>query len=78
MTHQIFEKPVIQEFVNYCEEFYGPNGLYPLGCNRADIKSAILTYVQRLTGYGPDTWGYGDSVDRERVAEILQKRGFTA
>jgi len=76
MKHNIFNKPVIREFVSYCESFYGPAGIYPLGCNRADIESAILTYVQTLASYGQGAWGYGDSIDRERVADILCKRGF--
>lgn len=76
MAHQIFDKPVIRAFADYCESFYGPGGIYPLGCNRADIESAILAYVQKLASYGSDAWGYGDSVDRERVADILCQRGF--
>lgn len=76
MSHQIFDKPVIREFVEYCESFYGPGGIYPLGCNRADIESAILAYVEKLVVHEFWTWGFGDSVDRERVADILCQRGF--
>lgn len=75
MAHQIFDKWTVIRFANYCESFYGPEGIYPLGCNRSDIEGAILHYFQTMHTQG-QTWGDGDSVDRERIAEILCQRGF--
>jgi hypothetical protein len=76
MAHQIFDKWQMVRFANYCESFYGGGGIYPLGCNRQDIEGAILKYLSILAKHPVWTWGFGDSVDRERVAEILCDKGF--
>lgn len=62
------------EFLEYLNEFYGKKGLYADdlkgGFSKAELRKAMNTYLQKL-GSAP-TWGYGDSVDRERVRQILQ------
>ncbi len=80
------------EFADYVWEFYSPNSeLYPIkGLTIEDVFQAIFTYKQRLLkvsynnpeyvqAYGNNySWGYGDSLDRERVRDIiLEQPQFT-
>ena len=73
-------------------DFYSPKSdLYPIkGLTIEDVFQAIYDYKQRLlkvsynnpeyiSKYGENyTWGYGDSLDRERVRDIiLEKPQFT-
>lgn len=61
------------EFVEYVDSFYNPvSGLYPIaGANVAVITQAIKTYLVLLQTDSGQTWGDGDSVDRERVRTII-------
>ena len=75
--------PIDTEFVNYVDSFYGTNDpLYPLmnqetkqPLNVYDIVCAIHTYIERIEKgdleYAHYSWGDGDSLDRERVRDIL-------
>ena len=75
--------PIDTEFVNYVDSFYGTNDpLYPLmnqetkqPLNVYDIVRAIHTYIERIEKrdleYAHYAWGDGDSLDRERVRDIL-------
>ena len=75
--------PIDTEFVNYVDSFYGTNDpLYPMMCretkqplNVYDIVCAIHTYIERIEKgdleYAHYSWGDGDSLDRERVRDIL-------
>ena len=75
--------PIDTEFVNYVDSFYGTNDpLYPMMCretkqplNKYDIARAVHTYIERIEKgdleYVHYTWGGGDSLDRERVRDIL-------
>ena len=80
------------EFADYVWEFYSPKSdLYPIkGLTIEDVFQAIFTYKQRLLkvsynnpeyvfAYGNNySWGYGDSLDRERVRDIiLEQPQFT-
>ena len=71
------------QFVNYVLDFYGKSGIYPLAdpviynkfVERDDVFKAFEKYKSLLhtaellqTNY---TWGDGDSLDRERVRDIL-------
>ncbi len=71
------------QFTNYVLDFYGKTGLYPLAdpiinnkfVERDDVLKAFKKYKSLLetarllrTNY---TWGDGDSLDRERVRDIL-------
>ena len=68
-----------QLFVEYVEMFYMPNHpdvLYPIeGLTRQMIEDAIDVYIERIEKgdleYVHWTWGYGDSLDRERVRDII-------
>jgi len=75
--------PVDIEFVAYIDSFYGTNDpIYPMMCretkqplNTHDIVCAIHTYIERIEKgdleYAHYSWGDGDSLDRERVRDIL-------
>ena len=71
------------QFINYVLDFYGKCGIYPLAdpviankfVERDDVLKAFKKYKSLLenarllrTTY---TWGGGDSLDRERVRDIL-------
>ena len=70
----------LKEFVDYVASFYLPSPpevLYPIqGLTERRIYDAFYVYKHRLlkAANNPDnnfTWGYGDSLDRERVRDIL-------
>jgi hypothetical protein len=65
----------LKSFRDYVHSFYGKNGIYDLGCGIPDIEKAILEYVVKCM-HIDQYWGGGDSVDRERVREILESNGF--
>tara|TARA_R100000234_G_scaffold109225_1_gene81024 strand:+ start:104 stop:364 length:261 start_codon:yes stop_codon:yes gene_type:complete len=64
------------EFLDYCESFYlpsHPDVLYPIdGLTRGEISIAILVYLD-LCASTDITWGDGDSLDRERVRDIIKE-----
>ena len=64
----------INEFISYCNKFYGKAGIYKDqlngGFSVTEIKKAVLKYLKDLDEN--PTWGDGDSLDRERVRQILQ------
>jgi len=70
---------MLTDFVEYVDSFYGVNDpLYPLvkdgqPLSRVDIYSAVYEYLQLCTDESETlyTWGDGDSLDRERVRDIL-------
>ena len=67
------------EFVNYVDSFYGVNDpLYPLikdgqPLSKVDILGATEKYLAQCGDDNNElcTWGDGDSLDRERVRDIL-------
>ena len=72
----------LQEFVDYVWSFYNPQSeLYPIkGLTKKDIFDAFNVYVNRIESNNNEyyTWGYGDSLDRERVRDIiLEEPQFT-
>ena len=59
------------EFIAYVDSFYNEkNGIYPIkGLTNSMIIKATQKYISSQTeNY---TWGDGDSLDRERVRDIL-------
>ena len=60
-----------QEFIDYCLDFYGWNGLYDQGRTCEQIAYATLYYLDSCNDQ--ITWGYGDSLDRERVRDIMNE-----
>jgi len=75
----------LHEFVDYVWDFYNPQSdLYPIkGLTKEDIFEAFKVYQSRLfdayfNNNGLYTWGAGDSLDRERVRDIiLEQPQFT-
>ena len=64
--------PELLKFKNYVLSFYGYEGIYPIaGLTGAEVEVAINEYLVHLTTSNEDTWGDGDSLDRERVRDIL-------
>ena len=72
------------DFVEYVWSFYNPQSdLYPIkGLTKQDIFDAFFIYKDRILKgdleYVHYSWGGGDSLDRERVRDIiLEKPQFT-
>ena len=77
---------MLTEFVNYVDSFYGVNDpLYPLvkdgqPLSKVDILGATEKYLAQCSDDNNElcTWGDGDSLDRERVRDILlDEFGYT-
>jgi len=73
---------MLTDFVDYVYSFYGDKkeALYPLfnvetdkQVDKKDIISATYDYLHMINERNDDlfTWGDGDSLDRERVRDIL-------
>ena len=77
------------EFIDYVWDFYNEDSdLYPIkGLTRQDILEAYNVYQERILAAKSNngrwfnvsySWGGGDSLDRERVRDIiLEKPQFT-
>ena len=67
----------LQEFIDYVWSFYGnEDPLYPIkGLTKQDIFDAFEIYKDRILKgdleYVHYEWGDGDSLDRERVRDII-------
>ena len=68
----------LSEFVDYVWSFYGEHDdtLYPIfGLTKKDILNACSIYFERIEKgdleYVHYSWGDGDSLDRERVRDII-------
>ena len=58
-------------FTGYMLDFYGPAGIYDLGFTAEQINLATQLYKTRLAINYPGQEFEGDSVDRERVRDII-------
>ena len=72
----------LQEFIDYVWDFYNPQSdLYPIkGLTKDDIFTAIKEYARRINVAKENNnlyfnvtyqWGDGDTLDRERVRDII-------
>ena len=67
----------LNDFVDYVWSFYGSDDpLYPIqGLTKKDIYDAFFIYKKRIEKgdieYAHYSWGFGDSLDRERVRDII-------
>ena len=77
---------MLTNFVEYVDSFYGLNDpLYPLvkdgqPLSKIDIYAATAFYLAKCGDEREElcTWGDGDSLDRERVRDILlDEYGYT-
>ena len=71
----------LETFTDYCLSFYGEDGIYaddfaegPL--TRKEIVNATNVVLAKCEDDSVDnyTWGGGDSLDRERVAEEVDRK----
>ena len=66
----------IKDFEEYVNSFYGVGGVYQKdfnngkGLTKREIKNAINKYFEHLSKN--ETWGYGDSMDRETVRAFVE------
>jgi hypothetical protein len=67
-------KKELQDFLEYCNDFYGINGTSDIVYSKSEIRVAINQYLRNLLTDKIQTWGGGDSIDRERVHEILENQ----
>ena len=65
--------PDLVEFRNYVLSFYAYDGLYPVeGLSVSIVERAIMKYLEICSSTTRhETWGHGDSLDRERVRDII-------
>ena len=63
----------MNEFVSYVYDFYGKNGIYDMGATVSQITTATIDYLSSLLSKGEYTF-CGDSLDRERVRDILTSK----
>jgi hypothetical protein len=56
-------------FTEYMLDFYGVNGVYPMGFTATQVRLATQLYKCRLPDGALDF--VGDSIDRERVRDII-------
>ena len=65
---------MMSDFVAYVDDFYyEKSGIYPIkGMTNSMVIKAVQKYIQQL-GDRTDaaSWGGGDSLDRERVRDII-------
>ena len=65
---------VLCDFISYVDSFYNTEtGLYPIkGMTNQMVITAVQKYITQL-GERTDaaSWGGGDSLDRERVRDII-------
>ena len=61
---------IIKEFFNYVYDFYGKGGVYDMGATVSQITTATIDYLSSLLSKGEYTF-CGDSLDRERVRDIM-------
>jgi len=61
----------MNDFIDYVDSFYNEkSGLYPIkGLTKKMIVDATQKYINSLNE--EYTWGDGDSIDRERVRDII-------
>ena len=60
----------MNEFVSYVYDFYGKNGIYDMGATRDNITTATIDYLSDCLSKREYTF-CGDSLDRERVRDIM-------
>jgi hypothetical protein len=56
----------LSQFIEYCLDFYGPGGIYPLGMSEDEVTRA----VRLLDLIGQEDLEL-DSIDREKVRDVV-------
>lgn len=71
MENQILSSE-IEKFVKYVNTFYNEDfGIYPIASSQ-EIDEAVQKYVINIKDSDNVQWGFGDSLDRERVRDIIE------
>ena len=65
-----FTQTELNEFVDYVHEFYGPEGIYPIGMTRDDVIRC-LNVLTSDDGEEYEEFS-GDSMDREIIREMFE------
>jgi len=67
------KNPEFTNFRNYVLSFYAYDGLYPVeGLSVEVVERAIVKYIEICSSPAqPESWGNGDSLDRERVRDLI-------
>jgi hypothetical protein len=70
------KNPEFTKFRNYVLSFYAYDGLYPVeGLNVEVVERTIVKYIEICSSPSRrETWGHGDSMDRERVRDLFIDR----
>ena len=62
----------ILDFVEYVDSFYNPvKGIYPIGGLTTELLTDSIKKYLKTVNDSTYTWGGGDSLDRERVRDII-------
>tara|TARA_Y100001968_G_C19176518_1_gene628286 strand:- start:451 stop:702 length:252 start_codon:yes stop_codon:yes gene_type:complete len=61
---------IVGEFVGYVYDFYGKDGIYDMGATVNQITTATIDYISDCLSKGEHKF-CGDSLDRERVRDIM-------
>lgn len=67
----------MNQFIDYMVAFYGEHGVYNYGFTREQIRLATLAYKHSLHLAYPGDVFQGDSIDRERVRDIVTHLFYT-
>ena len=61
------------DFIAYVDSFYNEkDGVYPIkGMTNSMVIKGVQTYITQIGQSESLEWGDGDSVDRERVRDII-------
>ena len=59
-----------KDFYQYVLSFYGAQGVYPMNAAFSHVRTATLAVIRK---HGEDSF-CGDSIDRERVRDVLIDR----
>lgn len=61
------------DFIAYVDSFYNEkDGVYPIkGMTNSMVIKGVQTYITQIGESESLEWGDGDSVDRERVRDII-------
>ncbi len=61
-----------KEFINYVFDYYGTGGMYSQNRTKEQISYALLLYLDRCNDAMDQwDWGDGDTIDRERVRDLM-------
>ena len=64
---------VLCDFISYVDSFYNEkDGIYPIkGLTNSMVIKGVQSYITQIGESESLEWGGGDSLDRERVRDII-------